>query len=125
MLTIFGDSRVFVGVVAYLKSEADLIGAKQPYKLLREKLFSQGYTTTHFLSKEKHGLVLVSILLGPNLSLGLANLTSPQMKSYIHLQAEPTPTSPKPLMKYIYDHFVSKECPFLAKSADEFNKKIL
>lgn len=67
MMAIFGDSRVFSGVVAYLKSEVDLITAKQPYALLRGKLFSHAYITTHFLSKEKHGLVLVRMLLGPNL----------------------------------------------------------
>ena len=72
MMTIFGDSRVFAGVVAYLKAEINLIQAKHPFKLIRQKLFSKAYITTHVLSNAKHGLVMVRMIPGPNVCLGLA-----------------------------------------------------
>ena len=61
MLKIFGDSKTFPGVVAYLQTEWG-INKKFPFKELRKCLFEHSYITNRILTSSKRGGCMVRIV---------------------------------------------------------------
>ena len=77
MQKVFGDSKAFPGVVAYLMGlDLSATATKTPYKKLWEKLFTTNYIATRVLSDTARGdcMVRFMLLIFPltQTSLGLA-----------------------------------------------------
>ena len=62
MIKVFGDRKAYPGVVAYLKIEltSSINKTKTPIKMVRDKLFSLGYMSTHVLASSTRGGCTVS-----------------------------------------------------------------
>ena len=62
MIKVFGDRKAYPGVVAYLKIEltSSINKTKTPIKMVRDKLFSLGYMSTHVLAASARGGCTVS-----------------------------------------------------------------
>ena len=122
MMKIFGDSKIFPGVVNVLRAdlEKSIAKTKTPWRLIRESIFDNTYITNRALSgSTKAGcLVVIDSLLLTQTSLSF---------NCVHLiqQVDPVPTCPKPLISYIFTNYVTERAPFLAKTEGDFYKKLV
>ena len=77
MVKVFGNSKIYSGVVSVLKAQLDhtITKTKTPWKLLRDRLFAPGYITTHILTDtiREGRMVCKNLLLLTQTSLGLTS----------------------------------------------------